>query len=223
MRPITKGENHKQYNKYQDAKQDLIDCIGPYCSYCERHLIYNIAIEHIQPKSIHPDLELEWSNFLIACPNCNSHKKDKDINSDNIRNYVWPHIDDTYHLIEYDDVTSLPKPRKGLNRNDTEKVNNTIKLTGLDIPISKIESKTYEQMSDTRTEDRIKCIKEAKEYLQIYKQGSEDAKEQYLELFSTIIKESGYWSIWMHYFEKEPKLKELLINLLPGTRTEFFK
>lgn len=84
MRPVERGEapietddQPRQYSKYQDARPDLISRLGKYCSYCERRIPTNLAVEHIQNKDDRPDLEREWCNFLLGCVNCNSTKLKK--------------------------------------------------------------------------------------------------------------------------------------------------
>lgn len=42
--------------------------------------------------SIHKELEIEWSNLLLACTNCNSIKSDKD---NELYCYYWPDRDNT--------------------------------------------------------------------------------------------------------------------------------
>ncbi len=66
MRPIVKGANPTDENgveiiftKYARARRYLIDRIGEYCSYCERKIEANLAVEHVQPKDTNPDLLLE--------------------------------------------------------------------------------------------------------------------------------------------------------------------
>ena len=44
---------------YAQAKPDLINRMGHYCSFCERRISTNFAVEHIQPKKgqyAHPHL-----------------------------------------------------------------------------------------------------------------------------------------------------------------------
>lgn len=73
MRPVDKGsvptDNNgqpKQYSEYQQARPDLIKRLGEYCSFCEGRIAANLAVEHILPKSLHPQLALCWDNFLMA-------------------------------------------------------------------------------------------------------------------------------------------------------------
>jgi len=76
MRPVERGEARKYTNgaPYKQAKPCLIENLGPYCSYCERRIPASLAVEHLRPKILNPGLETEWSNFLLACANCNSAK-----------------------------------------------------------------------------------------------------------------------------------------------------
>ncbi|NOQ13247.1 MAG: HNH endonuclease, partial [Methyloprofundus sp.] len=62
MRPVRRGASPKaeDYEDYSDAKTDLISRISSgqfkerhiaaYCSYCERKIDTNLAVEHIEPK-----------------------------------------------------------------------------------------------------------------------------------------------------------------------------
>jgi uncharacterized protein (TIGR02646 family) len=46
------------------------------CAYCEA-VIADVAaphVEHIKPKSIFPELVVDWDNLTVACPACNTRK-----------------------------------------------------------------------------------------------------------------------------------------------------
>ncbi|MGI8580747.1 MAG: hypothetical protein ACR2KX_01000, partial [Chitinophagaceae bacterium] len=79
MRPVEKGDWPQQngdnivYTEYGQARGELINRIGDYCSYCENQ-ITNPHLEHEQPKSVAPGIELNWYNFLLGCVSCNSSK-----------------------------------------------------------------------------------------------------------------------------------------------------
>ena len=83
MRPIRRGTSpcEADFANYRDALPDLVSRFGRYCSYCERLIPVQLAVEHIQPKGLpaYQALEGRWENFLLACVNCNSTKKDKDV------------------------------------------------------------------------------------------------------------------------------------------------
>ncbi len=91
MRPVERGSAPRTYTRYQDAIGDLEARLGTYCSYCERRT--SLAVEHVIPKSKRPDLEREWTNFLLACTTCNSVKGDKDVV---IQKFLWPDRDNTF-------------------------------------------------------------------------------------------------------------------------------
>lgn len=60
---------------YGYSRSSLIDAYGEYCNYCDMRIPDSaLAIEHLCPKSIFPDEALNWKNFYLACPNCNSNK-----------------------------------------------------------------------------------------------------------------------------------------------------
>ncbi|HQR35479.1 MAG TPA: HNH endonuclease [Blastocatellia bacterium] len=75
---------------YGQARRQLINNIGQYCSYCEIPLATNLAIEHMLPKSDFPLMALVWDNFLLACPLCNSYKNDKPTRATGI--HLSPHL-----------------------------------------------------------------------------------------------------------------------------------
>src|SRR4051812_7438501 len=60
-----------------------------------------LAVEHVQPKSKHPRLLTRWSNFLLACWNCNSIKGKKRVR---VHGMMWPDRDNTYRALAYDVV-----------------------------------------------------------------------------------------------------------------------
>jgi len=83
MRPVKRGSSPVQedYRHHSEAKPDLVSRLGQYCSYCERPISTQLAVEHIQPQGLpkYEHLKGRWNNFLLACINCNSTKQDKDV------------------------------------------------------------------------------------------------------------------------------------------------
>lgn len=164
MRPIDKGAvpldgngDPIRFTHYQQSRGHLISRIGTYCSYCERSLSGYIDVEHVQPKNLHKDLELDWDNFLLACINCNSIKGKQEIILDE---YLWPDKDNTLLAFEYVEgglitiASTLATEIKHL----AEK---TFKLTGLDRYPSSDPLKNPE-MSDTRWREK-NYIRKSKE------------------------------------------------------------
>jgi uncharacterized protein (TIGR02646 family) len=128
MRPVDKGAAPAVYARYQDAEPDLQMRLGDYCSYCERQIETNLAVEHIQPKSHMPALRNEWSNFLLSCVNCNSSKGNTPVN---LPDYLWPDSDNTLLALEYE-RGGLVRPNATLPTPIQKKAEATITLTGLD-------------------------------------------------------------------------------------------
>jgi 5-methylcytosine-specific restriction endonuclease McrA len=98
MRPVERGSAPQIYAQYGDAIEDLKSRLGSYCSYCERQVAASLAVEHVIPKSLRPELETEWNNFLLGCTNCNSVKGDRAVE---IQNFIWPDRDNTLLALVY--------------------------------------------------------------------------------------------------------------------------
>lgn len=67
------------------------------CAYCETDLTdpsTYMEVEHFHPKSLRPDLVVEWTNLLPACKRCNGTKNDDDIS---IRPIINPYDMDPRH------------------------------------------------------------------------------------------------------------------------------
>src|SRR4051794_30755826 len=100
MRPVNRGPAGPQpYANYQAAKPELVNRLGTYCSYCERRIPTNLAVEHIQPKGLpqYAHLINEWTNFLLGCVNCNSAKATTPVEIDD---YYFPDRDNTFSAFE---------------------------------------------------------------------------------------------------------------------------
>lgn len=102
MRPIRRGASPRQgdFSHYRDALPDLVSRLGMYCSYCERYVATQLAVEHIQPKGLpaYQPLQGRWENFPLACVNCNSTKKDKPVSLSDV---LLPDRDNTLAVYLY--------------------------------------------------------------------------------------------------------------------------
>jgi uncharacterized protein (TIGR02646 family) len=135
VRPVERGDipndssgQPKRYRHYSNARSDLINRLGQYCSYCEMKLDTSLAVEHIQPKVHFKVLVLQWDNFLLACTNCNAIKQDKMPTLDAI---LWPDWDNTFRAFEYV-AQGIIKPAANLSSVLQTKAIATIALTGQD-------------------------------------------------------------------------------------------
>ena len=128
MRPVNKGQSPQAYTRYQDAYRDLVNRLGDFCSYCERQIETNLAVEHVQPKSRVHQLRNAWHNFLLGCTNCNSCKGNQRVR---LADFLWPDIDNTLRAFVYDDagIVSANQNQPAAIR---AKAQATIALVGLD-------------------------------------------------------------------------------------------
>ncbi|CAH1215780.1 hypothetical protein PAECIP111893_04027 [Paenibacillus plantiphilus] len=216
MRPIEKGSIPSganglqiQLTKYQEARGHLIERLGTYCSYCERALGGNIAVEHIQPKSKAPGLSLSWNNFLLACGNCNSIKADKQIV---MTDYFWPDSDNTARAFEYSTGATI-SPNQALNAPQSQMAINTIKLTGLDrVPSS--DPLINPEAKDRRWRERrtaYDMAERAKRRLATC--NTNEMREQIVESATA----TGFFSVWMSVFKDDVNIMTRFIGAFPGT------
>lgn len=71
----SKSKRKSRYNHPQ-VKAALIEETHGKCAYCESkvlHITYG-DIEHIIPKSPHPEVTYVWANLTLACDKCNTNK-----------------------------------------------------------------------------------------------------------------------------------------------------
>lgn len=229
LRPIRRGISPigtEIYSTYQSSKVDLIDkissgwCnkgrnISSYCSYCERKIDTNLAVEHIQPKDGefgHPELEFTWSNFLLACVNCNSTKRAKEVL---FHNLLLPDRDNTFYAFKYR-ADGIIEPRDTLSSINRTKANNILKLLGLDKETRETFSETGNLIAQDRGSQRIEVWGIAEEALDNYLDNIENLIIKELIIKNMLL--SGFFSVWMTIFDDYPEMKNLFINAIHGTR-----
>lgn len=222
MRPVKKGEVPKDDNgsdivfkEYARSRRYLIDRIGEYCSYCERKIQANLAVEHVQPKDSNPDLALSWDNFLLACTNCNSTKGDKVVV---LKNFVWPDTDPTFDYFSYDESGVVKVSGNVVDQDLRKKIEETIKLVGLQKLPPKSGTVEWEEASDRRNEHRRKAYINSERCRDVYRKASEAEKNSMLDLIKIVVIADGFWTIWMNAFEEFPEMVDTLRDCIPGTR-----
>ncbi len=210
MRPIERGKSPNSYHEYQDARGDLINRLGEYCSYCEMHLDSALAVEHILPKNKCPEMEREWTNFLLACPNCNSTKGDKLIGRNEC---YWPDLDNTVRAFEYQ-IGGQISPHPGLTAVEKSKAQKTIELTGLNYnPGNAVTA------ADRRWINRKEAWDIAADSLDnLHSNDTPYMRRQIVETAKAL----GYWSIWMTVFYADKDILKRLIEAFPGTCDDCF-
>ncbi|MCX6582161.1 MAG: HNH endonuclease [Candidatus Aminicenantes bacterium] len=211
MRPIEKGKNSKTFNQYQDAKGDLIVRLGNYCSYCERELPASLAVEHVQPKSLHPDLLLKWDNFLLACINCNSTKDDTDVQ---LENYLWPDKDNTFLAFVYSEGGRITVNDKLADR-QKKCAQNILDLVGLQKRPRSDDLKKSDMRWMQRKEAWDKAVRSLKRL-------KEDDRKGFREQIAETTDSAGHWSIWMTVFKDDRDMLRRFIKTFRGTSEECF-
>lgn len=217
MRPVRRGAapQSNDFDPYNDARSYLVSRLGLYCSYCERRIATNLAVEHIQPKAGpygRPYLIGRWENFLLACVNCNSAKQDKNVI---LANVLLPDRDNTFAAFAY-----LPdgtvKPSTTLPTALAGKASDTLALTGLDKKISVALDKNGRQVALDRVSQRMETWAVAMEA-----RSDVDANPDNVAVKDGVIRAAkayGFFSIWMTIFSDDSDMRNRLIDAFEGTR-----
>lgn len=208
MRPITKSRFTPSlyiYNPYSDAKDELIEAIGGYCSYCERPGYSSaLDVEHIRDKYTHPNRQYLWRNFLIACKNCNPVKSTK-----SILNMYFPTVHNTFEIFNYDQLGQVTVNNSLLTTQaDKDRAQRLIELVGLDRRPGHLQF----SKKDKRWSDRKDAYFLAEKYLPKYKSGDVD-----VDTIIDLAKAKGFWSVWMTVFSAEANVTIRLIEDFMGT------
>lgn len=215
MRPVNRGPAPRVYQHYQDAKQDLVNRLGCYCSYCERRIPTLLAVEHIQPKGLpqYERLEKEWTNFLLGCVNCNSPKAHTPVECDA---FLLPDRDNTFVVFVYEEtgmvevVETLAPPIHAL----AIATRDLVALNRLEHP-DWDEAVVFSALE--RVGQRVQAWVQAKEARQEYVAGITSARAIAREAAS-----AGFFSIWMAAFAGIPNVRREIIQIFPNTAADCF-
>lgn len=217
MRPVRRGvaPRPNDFALYNDARPDLVRRLGLYCSYCERRIATNLAVEHIQPKAGpygHPNLIGRWENFLLACVNCNSAKQDKNVI---LANVLIPDRDNTFAAFSYFPDGTV-QPATALTTALIGKANDTLALTGLDKKISVALDENGRQVALDRVSQRMETWAVALEARSDVEAnpGNVAVKDGAIRT----AKAYGFFSIWMTVFFGDSNMRNRLIDAFEGTR-----
>ena len=212
MRPIDRGTAPRTYTNYQDAKPDLLIRIGMYCCYCERRFPAGLAVEHIQAKTLAEfvHLEREWSNFLLACPNCNAMKGSQPVD---LHGVLLPDRDNTFVAFEYDEF-GVVQPAQALPPAMQVLAEKTIAMVGLNR--AKHENDHRLAMME-RFQQRAEVYAIAKDVRADFEAGQIGTKQIAREAAA-----HGFFSIWMHAFAGVPTVRQAIIGAFVGTAVECF-
>ncbi|WFU00693.1 hypothetical protein QA648_10975 [Rhizobium sp. CB3171] len=174
----------------------------------------NLAVEHIQAKAIpaYAHLEGRWTNFLLACGNCNSSKGSKPFA---LTDVLLPDRDNTFLAFDYTDDGKV-SVRAGLTAPQTAAATRTLELVGLD----KVVTPFMDGNEKLVVTDRISKRQEAWGHAVVARRNflKNPDDEDLLEMVSNSAISEGCFSIWMKVFEDQPAVLARLVNDHPGTR-----
>jgi hypothetical protein len=74
--PHPTREEFRRKNFWRDALPQLKAAYNSICAYSSCWVPNNCSVDHFQPKSTHPHLAYEWSNYRLAHDRINSNKGD---------------------------------------------------------------------------------------------------------------------------------------------------
>ena len=214
MRPVERGAAPRDYANYRNAIGDLENRLGRYCSYCERRLPTSLAVEHMAPKSLHQEREVEWDNFLLGCTNCNSVKDDRDVPDDDI---LWPDRHNTMLALAYS-PGGFVRLVAGLSPELRRRAQALIDLVGLDRHGR--HGGQQPARRDRRWEDREEAWATAEACRGRFESLGES--EQARDLVIEAAKWHGFFSVWFAEFDRHVDVKLALIDAFPGTATSCF-
>lgn len=217
MRPILRGPSPIviDYSDYTKAKPDLVARLGPFCSFCERPVTTQLAVEHIQPKGLAQYAHLigRWDNFLLACVNCNSTKKDKDVQPQQI---YLPDRDNTFLAYTYL-PNGIIEPSAALTAPQAAAAKKALHLVGLDKPVVNTLDENGKIVALDRVSQRMEAWLAATEA-----KSDITASPGNAELKKYVVKlavKTGYFSIWMTVFSADSVMRLAFIEAFNGTRT----
>jgi len=226
MRPVRRNTSpiDQDFTHYRDAFTPLLSkisvgslngiLIGQYCSYCEREIPTNLAVEHVIPKdgpNGDDSLKNSWRNFLLACVNCNSTKGRKLVVFEDL---LLPDRDNTYLAITYTyDGEVIPNPEVHIEIQ--EKAQNTIDLVGLNNEIQNNDEET--EVAIDRRQQRINAWLNALDSLEDYERDPSNVAVEKGVIKSML--GSGFFSIWMTVFSSHQEVRNRFIDAISGTRS----
>jgi len=225
VRPVLRGASPRasDYPAYRSARSTLVARIAAahvgqahlasYCSYCERPIV-NLAVEHIEPKDGpygQPSLIGRWTNFLLACTNCNSTKKDKQVITADL---YFPDRDNTFAAFAYlPDGNVVPAP--GLGTVEAARAEATLKLVGLDKEQRVTRDSKGRVIAEDRASQRMQAWGQAEEGLAALEARPGCHIVEELVLKNALL--CGFFSVWMTVFSAHPAFKQRLLSATAGT------
>lgn len=217
MRPVSRGASPQgdDFDPYATAQPYLVSRLGMYCSYCERCVRTNLAVEHIQPKGLAAFAHLEgtWTNYLLACVNCNSTKKAKPVD---LHDTLLPDRDNTFVAFSYLKDGSVVPSASAVARGMQAMAEATLALTGIDKAYSVVLDENGREVALHRASQRRQAW-----LLAMASKEDVEAEPDSIRLRAAAVRtalESGFFSIWMAVFTDDIDMCQRLVAAFSGTR-----
>lgn len=218
MRPVNKGfPPYISIDKYSESLPYLEERIGLYCSYCEAKIGHVPEVEHKISKSKGGDWT-EWGNLLLSCKYCNTRKSNQ-ITPDNKDEYLWP--DEHNTALAYSYAGGIPKVNSDVilsldhGKEIERKAKNLFDLV-------KLGKDPRSRGKDRRFRLRNEAFDSAQHSLENWNEMKGTDRKNLRDQIIRTAKGLGFFSVWMEVFEKEPEIKNALIDAFPGTEKTFF-
>jgi uncharacterized protein (TIGR02646 family) len=188
-----------------------------FCSYCERRIATQLAVEHIQPKVLpaYEHLKGRWENFLLGCVNCNSTKGHEDVVLNDV---LLPDRDNTAAAYRYT-MDGKIVIRAGLTLAQRQMAKRTLALTGLDKRASEVVDSNGKLVAIDRVLQRMEIWLIAQDSKLDLQSNPNDAFRRQIARTAT---GHGFFSIWMTVFDDDVAVRQLLIQEFTGTARDCF-
>lgn len=219
MRPVVKGPSPQdEYSHYRDALDDLADRVGLFCSYCEQPIQHAPEVEHVQPKSLEPELARSWDNFLLACTSCNRIKRKKPVD---LAQVAMPDTENTFRGLVFREGGRIEQS-PGLTDTQIELMTQVIRLVRLDRHPDAENKDDQPTDRDKRAHLRNGVWEVASRYLEYYIEQQERNPEIRNQIADDLAPAKGFFSVWMTVFRDHPDMLMRFIQAFPGTDADSF-
>ncbi len=216
MRPVQRGTSPRatDFDPYQGALPHLVSRLGGYCSFCERRIYTNLAVEHIQPKSRpeYAHLVGRWENFLLACVNCNSTKLAKQVI---LAECLLPDRDNTFAAYRYAEDGSV-EPAAPAESSVADLAATTLALVGLDKRPAQVHDANGKLVALERVAQRMEAWATAETARDDV--ASNPAVLAVRRIAVDLALATGYFSVWMTVFAGDTDMGIRLVDAFAGTR-----
>jgi uncharacterized protein (TIGR02646 family) len=217
MRPVVKDDGAgRAYADYADALDDLASQIGLYCSYCEIPIKNAPEVEHVQPKSLQPQLRLDWNNFLLGCKSCNTTKGNRPVDT---HATAFPDKDNTFRGLTFNQSTVTIAA--GLLATEMTSIKNVVQLVKLHRHPLAANRQDRPTKADRRHKLRGEAWLVASEVKHDYLTENRDPTIKKL-ICEHLAPATGFFSVWMTVFSDHPEMLNGFIEAFTGTAQDCF-